>query len=93
MGSHTNASGLCVVLGLAEHFARNGRDRDIGGLAFERVLARDNVLIHEGALFSNPLPTPMADDAPWPRLPQANFRHVDMSFSEGGYDAIRPHLH
>jgi len=52
-----------------------------------------HVLIHEGALFSNPLPTPMADDAHWLRLPQANFRHVDMSFPEGGYDAIRPHLH
>ena len=53
----------------------------------------ERILIHEGSLFSNPLPTPMADDAPWLRLPQASFRHLDMSFSEGGCDAIRPHLH
>ena len=43
----------------------------------------EHVLIHEGDLVSNPLPTPMADDAHWLRLPQANCPHVDMSFSEG----------
>ena len=65
----------------------------VDGSARPGLLQDGHVLIHEGALFSNPLPTPMADDGPWLLLPQANFRHVDNSFPEGGYDAIRPHLH
>ena len=63
------------------------------GYARPGLRRNERILIHEGALFSNPLPTPMADDVPWPRLPQTNFRRMDMSLSEGDYDAIRPHLH
>jgi hypothetical protein len=48
------------------------------GMARLGLRQDEQVLIHEGDLFSNTLPTPTADDAHWFRLPEANCRHVNM---------------
>jgi hypothetical protein len=49
------------------------------GMARPGLRRDEHILIHEGDLFSDPLPTPTADYAHWLRLPEANCRHVNMS--------------